>query len=423
MPGTQRLTSGVRTTYAVVIVPEETTALIFETKGCYFPRSSSQLENYDANWEGSGTNRGCSASKKLLVPLPNGGNPFSNSFTVGTITYRSVPKGGKAVVSIGGENFSSQIGILVDGIALSPSIGLGQPFIRDDSEVGKAVGTDIANSRIKGTFERISSREIIATFEMGGDYQGTPVITLVSPGTSLTLNSYKDIKVFSNDKNINNLIAADYIFGRKIGSETNETIIDTVDVFQENQENLRILVKGRNLTETTEIYINGLRFEKCQNGTTDNCFSSDANGYLISVPFSTAPQIRTIKLTLLTKTGTLDSSATTNPAFDESKKGEPVLAKYEVKKSDFAITNFIQKGCTQKDNKNIVVFEITGTGLSKDAKTYIKNKEQNTSFEDSKIFLIIESPDLTQTVLFQNPKLQRQDEKIILFDPKQCNKD
>ena len=42
MPGTDRLLSGVRTTYAVVIVPQEARSIILESKGCYFPRSEYQ---------------------------------------------------------------------------------------------------------------------------------------------------------------------------------------------------------------------------------------------------------------------------------------------------------------------------------------------------------------------------------------------
>lgn len=456
MPGTDKLTSGVRTTFAVLIVPEETTALIFDTKGCYFPRSDSRSEGFNFVDSNSGNSKGCSEPKTLLVPLPNGGNPLSESFAVNKLSYRSVPKGGRAVISINGDNFSSQIGILINGVALNPAIGVGQPYIRDDSDVGKSVVSDIANSKIKGIFERISSREIIATFEMGGDYQGTPTITLVAPGTSNTLNSNKinpNLRIdYNNKSRTGELMKADYIFGNKVGEKDKVTTIESVDAFLANS-NVQIMIKGKSLDVVDSVFANGIEFKDCSTITTtttttasattiptskgqkrksqtpqtnpggtpnplpsvQKCFTRDNKGYYISFPFEVNNTIKTIKMTLVTPEGTLDSSNIQNPAFNENPTAEPVIPKFEVKKDILAFTDFTQITCSTKRDKIEAIFELSGKGFTSDTKVYIDKKQQNFVFDNPKIILTIINPSGVQQVLVQDTKLEAQDSKPVIF--------
>ncbi len=80
MPGTDRLHSGVRTTYAVVVVPEEATSIVLESNGCYFPRSAYQPNDFndtvdEERWGVKNkTSRNCGESKAFLVPIPVGGS-------------------------------------------------------------------------------------------------------------------------------------------------------------------------------------------------------------------------------------------------------------------------------------------------------------------------------------------------------------
>src|ERR1700687_1541104 len=137
MPGTNRLLPGDRTTYAAVIVPDIATQLLLESNGCYFPRSAYEPNNFADTvadrWNANnGTSRNCGAAKAFLVAIPTAGADGSNDFWVEGVSYQPVPKGQRIVVHISGSNFSSQLGVLINGVPLSPAIGMAQPLFRDD---------------------------------------------------------------------------------------------------------------------------------------------------------------------------------------------------------------------------------------------------------------------------------------------------
>jgi hypothetical protein len=422
MPGTDRLLSGIRTTYAIAVIPEDTTALIFEGQGCYFPRSSAQPTEFDDPiWKTDGAGRGCSKSKTLIVPLPSGGNPYTNTFSVSSLAYKSVPKGEKAVVSIEGENFSSQIGIVIDGVALTPAIGLGQPFIRDDSLVGKNVSTDIANNKIKGTFERISGRKIVATFEMGTDYQGTPIITLISPGSSLILNDIDTLKVRVENSDQGNLREAENMFGRKFGTKLKEAAIEDVDVFVADQEHLRLMVKGNFFPPSSafvkNLFINGNEIPRCGNGISSpkQCYIQN-DDTLLTVHAGILPQIKALKVTLLTSLGALDSKTIPNPAATDAAKADPILAKYPVDKNRLSITSDPElKTCFVNEKKIEAVYKLSGKGFTTNTKAYIGNIAQAVELDGEFLILKVADTKITQKLLIQDPALELQDEKSIVL--------
>lgn len=198
MPGMDRLQSGVRTTYAIVVVPDDASSLILESNGCYFPRSSYQPNNFEETksreWNVvNRTSRNCSAvdlkARGFVVPIPAARVDGGNEFWVDRINFEPVPKGGRVVVSVSGKNFSPQIGALIDGVPLLHSIGLAQPLHRDDSETGKATVQDLSAEQIRGRIERIDSEKIVLSFNMPPEYRGTPNITLIAPGRAANLNT------------------------------------------------------------------------------------------------------------------------------------------------------------------------------------------------------------------------------------------
>lgn len=124
MPGTEKLLPGVRTTYAVVVVPNEATSLVLQTNGCYFPRDAYQPNDFNdtlnpSRWQvRNRTSRNCGPSEGFIVPIPVGGSG-RNDFFADRMYYRSVDKGERIVVSVQGYNFSAQTGVLINGSPLT----------------------------------------------------------------------------------------------------------------------------------------------------------------------------------------------------------------------------------------------------------------------------------------------------------------
>ena len=270
MPGTDRLHSGVRTTYAVVVVPEEATSLVLESNGCYFPRSSYQPSSFadtlSEDWnDGNRTSRNCSGlradgsinSKAFVVPIPAARLNGGNEFWVDRITFQNVAKGKRIVVSISGKNFSPQIGALINGVPLVHSIGLAQPLIRDDSATGRATAEDLKGAEIVGYIERIDSNKVLLSFKMPSDFQGTPTITLIAPGRATDLNFLPNVDV--NEQNTRLVDYPKKMFGHGPGPDPFR--IDKVRVFRSRTGGLMAEVSGagfgNNPAEVPRLFVNG----------------------------------------------------------------------------------------------------------------------------------------------------------------------
>lgn len=256
MPGTERLLSGVRTTYAIVVVPKEANSIILSSKGCYFRRSDSQPQDFERATFRQSNNSGCSESRNFLIPIPGGGNDSNNDFFIKGLTYKSVKKNNRIVVSIYGKNFSSQIGIMINGVPLKQAVGIAQPFIRDDSETALKVISDLTNEKIKGNFERIDSNQIVATFEIP-DFEGTPVITLVAPGIAIDINRSDLDNLYINGTPNTSLENSAFMFGSKPSGAT-PLKIDSVEVFPiAGTNNVNALIYGEGFNKCQNIIING----------------------------------------------------------------------------------------------------------------------------------------------------------------------
>ncbi len=256
MPGTDRLLSGVRTTYAIVVVPQEATSIVVDSGGCYFKRSDRQPQNFSETTLRRQNNSGCSDHRAFVLPIPGGGNESnSNDFYISGLSYQPVSKEKRVTVSIYGENFSSQIGVMVNGVPLKPSLGIAQPFILDDSEAAKTVNTNSSNEKIKGNFERIDAQQIVATFEVP-DLEGTPTITLVAPGIAIDVNNLDNLYI--NKKRYTSLSDSAYMFGNK-PSAPNPLKIESVEVFPHPTVANRVnaLVYGDGFNQCQNLIMNG----------------------------------------------------------------------------------------------------------------------------------------------------------------------
>jgi len=319
MPGMDRLQSGVRTTYAVVIVPEEASSIVLESNGCYFPRSEYQPAEFSdtKTWGDARTSRGCGRVKAFIVPIPSASIKSSSDFWVRRISYRPVAKNERIVVQISGDNFSAQIGAMVNGVALAPAIGLAQPFMLDDSRSGFLGRTDLRGENVQGTIERVDANKLVLSFEIK-DFEGIPTITLVAPGKSLDLNWLEDIAINKDDRATfadqptqcgtppaDCVPKADWMFGNK--PDTPKFRIDALDVFRSPSGQLNALIHGGGFLprpEMPHLYVNG----------EPRAFAAVSND-LIQVPDFPAPSSDTIQVTLVYGNATISSDLVANPAF------------------------------------------------------------------------------------------------------------
>ncbi|MDQ4121426.1 MAG: hypothetical protein M3209_08265 [Acidobacteriota bacterium] len=222
MPGTDKLLSGLRTTYAIVVVPQEASSIVLESTGCSFDRTAKQPSNFDdamgEKWTKMGNRNSCSPeTKNFVVTIPNGGFDSSNDFYISGLTYQPVAKGKRIVVSIHGSNFTNQTGVLINGVPLPGAIGLAQNFIRDDSTVGNLAREALKTEKVRGGFERVDSNQIVAAFELVESDDPLPVITLVSPGKAVDINSLSGLYI--NGQRDTRLSDSAWFFGKKPSSD------------------------------------------------------------------------------------------------------------------------------------------------------------------------------------------------------------
>ena len=303
MPGTERLLSGVRTTYAVVVVPNEATSLVLESNGCYFPRDAYQPNDFndtlDATRWGIGkrTSRNCGDSKAFLVPIPVGGSG-RNDFYADRIYYQPVAKGERIVVSVEGYNFSSQMGVLINGSPLTHAIGLAQPLIRDDSLTGARTVDDLKGEKVHGRIERVDSEQIVFSFEVPPDFTGTPTITLVAPGKAIDLNRLSNLRI--NGVPGTSLENAAPMFNLDPDPAVK---IDGIEVYRSTDgRRLTAVVSGKGFASTQDAYINGVEVP-------DSGFISPS---LIRAEIPTPPD-ETVQFVLSTGNKTLKSKPVPNP--------------------------------------------------------------------------------------------------------------
>src|SRR5215217_3297310 len=222
LPGTKRVAPGIRTTYAALVVPENAESILLSARGCYFPRKSYQPLDFqdtghnDWNRESKFKNYNCGEEENYILPIPGGGD-ISN-FWVTSMDYQDGQKGGDyTTVSVRGNNFSSQMGVLIDGVPLFPTVGLAQLQLMPRKPAVNGVEPPLASeclgtTGICGRYERVDSEQIVFSFKMPAEYKGTPTITLIAPGKSLDLNSLPNLRI-NGDSNVNLRRDASTMFG------------------------------------------------------------------------------------------------------------------------------------------------------------------------------------------------------------------
>ena len=282
VPGTKRVAPGVRTTYAVLVIPDDAESLLVSARGCYFPRKSYEPLDFEdtshSDWDRENKFRSynCGDEQTYVIPVPGGGD--RSDFWVTAVDYRKADKGKRAAVSIRGKNFSTQMGVLVNGVPLWQVVGLAQPLL----QARPASAANSANPAptppncadggavVCGYIERIDPEQIVFSFTMPAAFEGIPTITLVAPGKSvdvnwlpnLTINGKRNMRLDS-DKSA-------FVFGDRpkpvVPPPPRLTITDfkVFSVSADNRQALAILT-GTEFTAADEVYVNGKQLEEGPN--------------------------------------------------------------------------------------------------------------------------------------------------------------
>jgi subtilisin-like proprotein convertase family protein len=394
MPGMDRLQSGIRTTYAIVAVPDDATSLVLETNGCYFPRSAYQPLNFAETkrqeWNvANRTSRNCGgqSTTAFVVPIPAATIDGSNDFWVNRISYQPVGKGKQIIVLISGQNFSSQIGVLINGIPLPHSIGLAQPLIRDDSRAGQLTQDEFKASEIQGRIERIDANKIVFSFKMPDDYEGTPTITLIAPGKAIDLNWLTNIGINGVDApatlSANNKdacqsvpipgcaqVGPDMFFGDPV----RPLRIDKVEAFRRANNSINVLLKGAGFASSQKVYINGVNY------TPDSVSKT-----LIVVTGIPAPFDDQIQVTLADGDKSITATAVVNP--------------FHLKIDKVTVVSY-EEGTNRRPG--VLVVRLEGSGFTSNLrKSPLKVRLNVTSSREA--FLTIPNPNQTEVITLTDP--------------------
>jgi hypothetical protein len=167
----------VRTTYAVVVLPRETAA--FELTGTVqeFHRKKMPVPGASLKTE------------RFIIQLP----AVEEGFYLTNIDYTPVQPGRRVTAFLEAENFSPQTGVLVNGVPLSRTVAIARPgFV---PEATTSVSQASTAQQVEGEYELINPRKMILSFSMGNAYEGTPIISLVTPQKTMPINFLKDLTI------------------------------------------------------------------------------------------------------------------------------------------------------------------------------------------------------------------------------------
>ena len=254
--GSKQLASGVRTTFAIAIIPEDTESLVLKARGCYFPRKENQPVNYDlaASWNSDDAlkTRRCTDEQVFVLPVPGGSGDGADYYVTGLRYPTYLEPGERMIATITGQNLPSQIGVLIDGVPLREAVGLGQ--LNVESILGDDKTRDNCVADTCGRFERINADEIIISFKLPASATGTPRITLIGPGRSVDLNN---LYLRINGQDDTQLSNSDEMFGPAPDS-TLRTISDfKVAPTQGSTTETTGVLTGKKFKPNDQIYVNG----------------------------------------------------------------------------------------------------------------------------------------------------------------------
>ncbi|NOT63231.1 MAG: IPT/TIG domain-containing protein [Acidobacteria bacterium] len=186
LPGSKRLSPGVRTTYAILNVPAEALALELQPVARVFRRKDAPPED-----------ESLLPSVRVMIP-----GERTQGFWIEAIRHTQARPGQYVTTRLRGRYFSPLVGVLVDGQPLNRTVSLARHEGQPESQSG--VQGNSAHQGVSGEFEYLNSRELILRFKMPEGYLGTPAITLVTPEKASAINHY-DLYINDDKKDLRRL--------------------------------------------------------------------------------------------------------------------------------------------------------------------------------------------------------------------------
>lgn len=196
--------------------------------------------------------RECGDTNYYRIRIPSGGG--TANFWVNGIQYIPYKLPGQRMVAvIKGENFTTQVGVLVDGVPLKHVVEVTRKL------PGSVQNNSNANcDRICGEYEVIGPNDVNIAFEMPNDFVGTPEITIVGPGRSISLNHLRLIVQAFGQGAFRSLNRSPLMFGDGPGVRLTD-----VKLFRHGPDNTIGVLRGNGrLAGTAYIYINGRRLTR-----------------------------------------------------------------------------------------------------------------------------------------------------------------
>jgi hypothetical protein len=249
LPGRNRVTPGVKTMYAVLVVPRKATSLKMTATGvAYHRKDAPDYETSALNY--SPASNQLVFQKQFISLIPS---EYTERWRAKEMYYTPAHKGGSITAVLRGDYFSSQTGVLVDGVALTNAISLGNTSI---SKAGE--DNPVNDTGVHGQFELVSSRELVMKFAMNKDYIGTPNITIITPENSSALNF---VNMSINGHRINTTLT-DLVKGEpmfmpdfKLEPDKFELLPDPSPQFYQAR------LKGQGLRRKADVWVNGSKLD------------------------------------------------------------------------------------------------------------------------------------------------------------------
>jgi hypothetical protein len=180
LPGSRQVAPGVKTTFAVLVLPADAVAVKLDAQAYSFSRKQLPAQGYTFG-RTEFPDREKRNEKSFVVLVP----PAEEGFYITAADYTPARPGDYLTMYLRGSYFSPQIGVLVNGVPLQKVVGIAQQRLNLQTQP-TSDGTPI-----HGVFEQVNQQVLAISYTMGPTFQGTPTISVVTPEKASDIMYYR----------------------------------------------------------------------------------------------------------------------------------------------------------------------------------------------------------------------------------------